>query len=83
MSIVETACYTKWNKKNRIVFYVGLSALEVSRDTKMRQLLDVQPLQSVQKTVQRFEGYIMKVRHLFIMTLAHIHLLYLLYLFLM
>ena len=27
----------------------------------MRQLLDVQPLQAVQKTVQRFEGYIMKV----------------------
>jgi len=38
----------------------GLSALEVSRDSKMRQLLDVQPLQAVQKTVQRFEGYVMK-----------------------
>ena len=41
--------------------FTGLSALEVSRDSKMRQLLDVQPLQAVQKTVQRFEGYIMKV----------------------
>ncbi|XP_057309059.1 oxysterol-binding protein-related protein 1-like [Hydractinia symbiolongicarpus] len=38
----------------------GLSALEVARDTKMRQLLDVQPLQAVQKTVQRFEGYVVK-----------------------
>ncbi|XP_066917849.1 oxysterol-binding protein-related protein 1-like [Clytia hemisphaerica] len=38
----------------------GLSALEVSRDSKMRLLLDVQPLQAIQKTVQRFEGYILK-----------------------
>merc|ERR1719494_116550 len=38
----------------------GLSALELSRDAKMRTLLDVQPLQAVQKTVQRFEGYLLK-----------------------
>lgn len=44
-----------------VLLTLGLSALEVSRDSKMRQLLDVQPLQAVQKTVQRFEGYIMKV----------------------
>lgn len=33
----------------------GLSALEVSRDDKMKQLLQVQPLLAVQKTVLRFE----------------------------
>jgi len=27
----------------------------------MKLLLDVQPLQAIQRTVQRFEGYILKV----------------------
>uniref|UniRef100_T2M5M8 Oxysterol-binding protein n=1 Tax=Hydra vulgaris TaxID=6087 RepID=T2M5M8_HYDVU len=43
----------------------GLSALELSRDPKMRQLLDIHPLQTVQKTVERFEGYIMKKSRFF------------------
>eukprot|EP00794_Sanderia_malayensis_P011998 gene11998-13236_t len=38
----------------------GLTAVELAREDKMRRLLDVQPLQVVQKTVQRFEGYLLK-----------------------
>ncbi|XP_065062635.1 oxysterol-binding protein-related protein 1-like [Rhopilema esculentum] len=43
----------------------GLTASELARDDKMRQLLDVQPMQVVQKTVQRFEGYLMKRTRVF------------------
>jgi len=39
----------------------GMLARDLSKDDKMRQLLDVQPMQVVQKTVQRFEGFLLKV----------------------
>lgn len=35
----------------------------------MRQLLQVQPLLAVQKTVQRFEGYLLKVSSIIILSI--------------
>jgi len=43
----------------------GMLARDLSKDDKMRQLLDVQPMQVVQKTVQRFEGFLLKRTRIF------------------
>ena len=39
----------------------GQVALDMARDDKMRQLLDVLPIKKVQRNVQRFEGPLLKV----------------------
>ena len=42
----------------------GQTALEMARDTQMKQLLEMQPIKQLQKSAQRFEGMILRVRHL-------------------
>lgn len=42
----------------------GQTALEMARDTQMKQLLEMQPIKQLQKSAQRFEGMILRVGHL-------------------
>ena len=39
----------------------GQTALEMSRDAQMKQLLEMQPIKQLQKSAQRFEGLILRV----------------------
>lgn len=39
----------------------GQTALEMARDAQMKQLLEMQPIKQLQKSVQRFEGRLLKV----------------------
>ena len=40
----------------------GQTALEMARDVQMKQLLEMQPIKQLQKSAQRFEGNLYKVR---------------------
>lgn len=43
-----------------LIYIIGQMAVDLAKDSQMRQILSVRPLRQIQRTATRFEGQLLK-----------------------